>query len=265
MNPKLSKKVLAKIKKGEVSQHSRWYFLIKNWSFWLLFSISLILGSISIALIIEQFTNLEPVLMEYLLEINLSLYLLPLIWLLLLIGFLFLAIVGLKHTPKGYKISPLIILLLSIIASFMLGSVIFLLDWGSKTEELIAEKITIYGNLQQNREKIFLKPEEGLLTGKIKKTTLDQQLLLLIDPTGKEWQVDLSNLQVKNFTMLKAVKITRVHIFGEQSSEFQFIADKILPVPKRKPLERLKNSMRSPAEIREYIIDRRKERLDRVN
>ena len=113
----ITKKIIDKIKQGQIKPRPKWEFLLKNYVIWALFAISIFIGSLATSVVIfmilndgwGDFSNLST---GKAIILNI-----PYFWLAILALFLIVAYLNIKHTKKGYKYNPYLIMLLSVFVS----------------------------------------------------------------------------------------------------------------------------------------------------
>ena len=168
--------ILEKIKKGEVKQKSRLFFIIQNILFWSFFVFFIIFGSISFASILYHisgnFKIIQNIFTKNFFFSEALLYNIPFFWLALLILFLYIAVSNYKKTKLFYRVHIYIIIFGSIIISFVLGSFMFHFGVAQKTEEFSEKYIPFYNKyvkIQKIKKSIFIQ--------KLRKLGITQRIL----------------------------------------------------------------------------------------
>ncbi len=166
----ISKKIIDKIKNEDLKPTPKWHFLLRDYIIWSFFIISILLGSISFSVIIfflsqgdwDVYKFLNKGLLEY---VILSF---PYFWMIFIFFFLGVAYYNCKHTKAGYKYNHYLIIIFSIIISFLLGFTMFIFGFGEKVDSILIGRFPRYEQNLMNRQKaIWNHPEEGLLIGNI--------------------------------------------------------------------------------------------------
>ena len=93
----------------------------------------------------------------------------------------------LKHTKKGYKINPYLIIVISVIASIVFGSTAYVLGAGRTVEDVAYRHLPIYDMIADQKMKLWHDPESGRLMGIVTGKTDDSYLL--IDLKKEQWTV----------------------------------------------------------------------------
>lgn len=225
---KLSEKILAEIEKERIAPIPRWHFLVKNYVFWTLFAIAVILGSLSFSVIVDLSGCNDLDLISHR-EGNIFLktvMLLPYFWILSLGIFALIAFINWKHTRKGYCLRRRWIFLASIMLSIFLGSAFYALGWGRVIDEMMAETIPSYDFSKHNaRSAIWQQPETGFLMGKIVEIDDEQRELMIRDEKDNLWNIDeeAARWVAKDFKEKGKV----IKIIGSKTGEREFRAKEI--------------------------------------
>ena len=222
-----AKKILEQIKKEDIRPKPKWVYLVKNSSFWLLFAISVIFGSISIGTIFFSIFNTD---WDVYKMINKSfpyyfLMVLPYFWLLILIAFIFFAYKNYKQTKTGYRTNPFLIVSYSIFGSIFIGTIFYLIGFGQLIESKFSDNIPHYKVLFERRMLVWNNPENGLLAGEI--TDLNDDNFYIKSLSGDKWKII-------DDTALWKRKIDRsigknVKIIGKKIGSDLFLAKEIRP------------------------------------
>ncbi|MDD5551832.1 MAG: hypothetical protein PHI88_01580 [Candidatus Pacebacteria bacterium] len=225
---KISKKTLERIKKEKITPVPRWRFLLKNYVTWLFFGLSIIIGSISFAVLLfmilsndwDIYKYFQKSFFEYLIGS------LPYLWIIFLAVFLFLADYNLKNTKGGYRHKTYLVLILSIIISIILGSFLYSFGFGERINDVFADNFPYYRKTFYQRQEIWTNPEKGLLGGVIVKVKNESEFSLK-DFKNKIWQIKARDTNFKgNVTIQEGGK---VKIIGKTKDLNIFIAEEIRP------------------------------------
>lgn len=223
----ISKATLEKMKRENIHPRPRWYFLTKNLFFWLMFSLTTILGGISFGMIMFITGDLDWDIYHYL-GISVSkavLVSLPYLWIAFMLFFLFVTYYNFIHTRTGYRYHFIMIFFISLLMSAMLGLVFYQYGWTETIDSQLRSRIPGYHHLIYGREKQWMQPSRGLLSGNITVIDRGNNILFLKDYSDKEWQVDISQTRVKG--MFPITNNLEIKILGQQLSEYTFKAVEI--------------------------------------
>lgn len=225
---KLTDSIVSKIKKEKIAPAPKWMFLAKNYSIWMLFILAVIIGGLAFAVILFLLTDndwdiykqLDKSFGEYLL---LSL---PYFWIIFLGLFSVAAFYNYKHTKKGYRQSPYLIVVASILASVVIGTVFFYAGLGSKIENIFADNFPYYENFTQHRMDVWNNPERGLLAGTITEAD-DKDNFILKDFEGKDWEIQSGSASWAGRVIFQEGE--QIKIIGEKKNDNIFSAQQIRP------------------------------------
>ena len=203
-------------------------FLAKDYSIWTLFVLAVIIGGLAFAVILFLLTDndwdiykqLDKSFGEYLL---LSL---PYFWIIFLGFFSAAAFYNYKHTKKGYRRSPHLIVGASILVSVIVGTVFFYAGLGSRIENVFADNFPYYENFTQRRVDVWNNPERGLLSGTITEAG-DKDNFVLEDFEGKVWEIQASGTFWGGRVIFQEGE--QIKIIGEKKSNSIFSAQQIRP------------------------------------
>ena len=188
MNKDLSKDIIDKIESEKIEPKSKLNFIFKDYFIWFLFALSIVIGSLAVSVLIHV------VKIDYnsfsMLQIGFGrkiFMIVPYTWLLCLVVFITVAYYYLKHTKKGYKINPYLIIVISVIASIVFGSTAYVLGAGRTVEDVAYRHLPIYDMIADQKMKLWHDPESGRLMGIVTGKTDDSYLL--IDLKKEQWTV----------------------------------------------------------------------------
>jgi len=229
LNDKFDKSIINKIVKEKIKPKSKWQFFLRDWVIWGVGVFSLIVGSLSFAVII------------YLLRYNdWSVYLqisdslagfilltLPYFWLVFLAFFIFVVYYNIKHTKKGYRYSLPVVLVISVFISVMLGGLFFQVGLGRAIDDVLGEKAPLYTKLFNRKILYMSEPDKGRLAGMVVSRVSDSEFLLL-DIKEHEWTIFCKGERALSTDIVVVSK--PVSLVGEKISENVFQARRIIPI-----------------------------------
>ena len=223
----ISKETLKKIKEERIIPRPRWYFLSKNYFFWLMFLLTTILGSIASSMVLLLTGDVDWDIFPYL-DIGLPkaiLMSLPYLWIILLFFFLYIIYYNFSRTRTGYRYRFILIFLMSLLISALLGWGFCYYGWSEIMDRQLRTRIPGYHHLVYGRQKQWMQPERGLLSGTIMIVEPDKNLIQLKDLYSKNWAIDISQARIRGNVPLS--RDLEIKILGKQMSEQAFKADEI--------------------------------------
>jgi len=223
----ISKETLEKIKKEQVQPKPRWYFLTKNYFYWLMFVLTTVLGGIAFGMIMFITDDLDWDIYHYL-GISLPkaiIISLPYLWIILLLFFLFITYYNFIHTRTGYRYRLVVIFCLSLLISALLGLGFYHYGWTETVDRGLRDRIPGYHHLVYSGQKQWMQPEKGLLSGTIIEIKPEENTLWLEDDLGQKWQIDFSQAHLKGITSL--APNVKIRIIGQKLAEHSFKAEEI--------------------------------------
>ena len=186
----ISKETLKKIKEQGISPRTKGYFLLKRSTVWVLFGLSVILGSIAASVAFFQVRNAEWELLSHFRHslFEFILLFIPFLWLMFMVGFSIVAHYYFRRTGSGYRFRALTAVALSIILSIIGGAGIYATGFSERMEKVFEEKLPFYKGVNAHARKVWMSPDKGLLAGKIADVKEDG-MIILEDLDGKMWNV----------------------------------------------------------------------------
>jgi len=222
-----SKKIIEKIKKENIRQMPKWYFVVPNILIWLGYVILVVVGAVAFSIILLSIQQTDFDLVSHLSHSRVELFLglLPFFWITTLLIFLVAAIFTFRKSKKGYKFGWNRLLSLSTVASVLLGILFFIGGYSDLLENTFAEQVSYYECLQEKKQKIWMRPEVGFLSGTIEK--VDVNRLQLIDFNNKKWEIDYGNAFIAHPVHLE--KGEQVKLVGKITQANTFQAEEVRP------------------------------------
>ncbi len=218
--------VLQKIKEEKLTPKPKWQFLLKNSLIWTLGVLSLILGAISTSLIFYMLTGEEsgfgpgsPRDLESLFVI------VPFFWIICLAFFAVSVFYYIKHTKKGYKYSPKLIVLGTLIISLFLGSTLSSLGVDKLVDDVLGARAPMYDRVINPRIDYWSNPNSGRLTGMVISQE-DKNIYKLIDKNSETWIAE-----TKEEDDAKKIKVGRpVRLLGKKTGNHIFLVKEVMSV-----------------------------------
>jgi len=220
-------KLVAKIKEEGIAPKPRWHFLLKDYVIWATGTISLLIGAaaVSVMIYLSKYSGWEARPETHKSFWEFFILTLPYFWLIFLGLFVFTLYYNLKHTKRGYRYPVWAIIISSVSASIILGSIFFLVGLGEGINNILAERAPFYGQVINRHMGFWFSPEEGRLVGIITAKNSEYSFNIQ-DPNGNEWIVFMKPDNFpNNFLMIDRP----VNLIGSVLKDNQFQAEIILP------------------------------------
>lgn len=222
-----SDQLIEKMRLQNIKPKPSWHFTTKTIFFWVVFLISVLLGAFAFSVVLFSIQQIEFDLLTHMSHsyIELLIGLAPLFWIISLIIFLIMAMIGIKNSKKGYKFSFSKITAFSASFSILIGTLFFIGGGAQWLEHAFSVRVGIYESVQEKKVKMWNKPEEGYLAGTILK--VNEESLELNDFNNQTWLIDIEQANVSQAVFLEEKEI--IKIIGEIISNHNFRADVIKP------------------------------------
>lgn len=226
----ISKNILRKIDEKHIKPIPKWQFILLHVGLFVMFGFAILFGSLATSLMLFHIWTTDWEIVPRIGGgLHSIIYVLPYMWIIIVGLMVFLATLVYKHTSKGYKLRPSLVVIVSIIASLVIGSVLFATKSAEGIEKALREHVRPYDQYREIREGIWMAPEQGILPGVIYEIQ-DEKILILDDKSGKRWEVDIIEAITPPFAPDPKVG-DLVIIVGERTGENTFEAEGIRPAP----------------------------------
>jgi hypothetical protein len=233
---RLSSKITEQIKKEDIPQRSRLYFITKNFFFYLQFTLAVVLGAAAFAVVLYGFLELDRELLTRAGNgaFRSMMTMLPITWLISFILFFVLAFYTLRHTKKGYRIPLLGFVIGNFILSILLGTTFYFTIGAQAIENALTKPLPFYKQLDQRKKEMWSNPERGFLAGSVVEITNDARLIILTDFEETTWQVDYSEAafihpRVQASLEENEIINKRIKVSGKMEENKRFKANTVLP------------------------------------
>jgi len=225
--------ILEEIEKRAIVPIPRWRFLLKWGAFWLLATVALLVGGISLAtsnsllfnhdfLVDHYYSTLffrdHPIIGNIILSI-------PYAWLSLLALGTLIAFYSVRHTKKGYQYSGKGFLAGFLFISIVLGIGFNAAMIGEYASDYFEEHFQGYHELVDYSEGQWSDPARGFLGGRVIEYIQSSHSIVLKDFKGGVWHVDISQAKKSSQTSFVPGRYLKIH--GHQSGANIFSAQTI--------------------------------------
>ncbi len=235
---KISENILKTIAETRVKPEPKWKFLVRNWSTLILFGLSLLIGALSFAVMLDIIVRHDWDIYFYLHKtfLQYTLLSLPYVWMLLLALFAGVAYYDFIHIRGWYRHRVYLVVLASIFLSVGCGIVFFLAGFGKIIDRALTKNIPAYGLVKVNKEELWNHPDDGLLGGEIIEVKNENEFVLE-DATGKQWDIQDAEAKLNSIDINQGENI---EIIGSRESADKFVAKKIREADSEKEDEFIK-------------------------
>lgn len=220
---KLSDKVIQEISEKKIAPIPKWRFLLKDWFIWSVSVVSVLLGSVSVAIALHQMTTNDNMPVTRLTDVFTFV---PYFWVMVLALFTYTAFHNFHHTEEGYKYKTATILGIAISVSVIIGTMLALIGLGGRMNAYLASNVPYYSQYADMRSYVWMNPAEGRIAGKIMHTT-PNQVMVIKDLNGKLWNVTYNDAIIGPAVILRRGYM--VKIVGEVTGDGDFMATEIRP------------------------------------
>lgn len=219
------KKILEKIEEENIKPKAKYSFWLKKNVLIISSVITILLGSISLAIIIFFINNQElNSFTKHPSNWQIIFSSLPYLWILILIAFSFLVYYNLKHTEFGYRLTFIKIMGIYLSLIIILGISSYYLGLADKLQNTFIANSPLYKNYTYNRLLIWQNPENGRLAGKM--FLNESNNIILKDLRGDFWILDTTEAKRPPFELPN----NEIKIIGSIIEENNFKVYEIRPL-----------------------------------
>ncbi|QQR82961.1 hypothetical protein IPJ72_03995 [Candidatus Peregrinibacteria bacterium] len=227
MKTHCSLEVLKKIKDTQLKPRPRWQFLFLHSALWVLFIVTILIGSVSFSVILRTLDQTYYATLYRIGHHSLQAFLLliPYLWFVLLALMLFLARALFCKTKTGYRHGPLKIILSSVFLSAVMGLGLHSIGTSQLVEQQLNDHVKPYAQWQQMKDRALVDPKNGLLVGRIVQITPEQSVMV-VDFRNMTWTVQIDHTMYFD-SFVPAINAHAI-MLGEMLDEQRFRADRMM-------------------------------------
>lgn len=248
----LVKDTLKKIQERHIAPEPKWKHLLRKSSFWIVFVVIILLGSVSLAITSDLVSGLDwdlyPLMQRRRIDYALSVF--PYLWAIIILIFLAAAFFGLRKTEKGYRYSAFVIAAISLGSIILLGTTFFFTGIGTGFHSALQKDFPAYSRHVTTKETQWMQPEQGFLAGMLFSVSQDDSTLR--DLHGNNWSVLINEKTIVR-PAVDMTQATMVKIIGKQSDKNTFQAIEIRPWRGKGEMAGRQRHHRQVDEKQEYI------------
>ncbi|MDD3487416.1 MAG: hypothetical protein PHF35_03510 [Candidatus Moranbacteria bacterium] len=222
------KKTLEKIKEQDIRPDSRWKYLAKKYSAWLVLAFTVLFCAVSASAVAYLSSQLDwdiPFLAHG--SGPFSFFkMMPYFWIVLAVLLAALAFFEIRRTERGYKFSRMKIFSVLFAGFLVFGFFSTQMGWGRKADQDAKRNLPFYGSLVTTKETQWSQPDKGLLGGTIE--SVDGNGFSLEDFSGKNWSVVVDeSADIRTAASLSEGE--KVKVIGSEEAEDVFQAKEVRP------------------------------------
>jgi len=194
-------RVFAALDEGQIAPHSKYVFLCQDWLVWGLWTLSIVIGALSIAVLIFASTHRYFDIYEATHEnfVTFMLEALPFVWLGVFAGMLGLAAWQLRNTRRGYRLSTVMLGVSSFVFSVILGGLFHLGGFGWSLDMWLGQVAPMYDSQAKMEQKMWQNPQQGrLIGGQSALTSSSPATIFFDDIADVRWEVSVAELSTED-------------------------------------------------------------------
>lgn len=222
-----SDELIEKMKSLNLKRKPGWHFTLKTAFYWFLFLVSVVLGAFAFAIVLFTIQQIDFDLISHMShsKFEFIMGLAPFFWIVSLIIFLLVAMIGIKNSKKGYKFSYSKMVTFSASFSILVGTLFFIGGGGEWLENAFSVRVGLYEGVQAKKAKFWSEPENGYLAGTI--IEVEETSIQLTDFHEKIWTVDIEHANIPPVVLISEGE--KIKIIGKITSSSNFLAAEIRP------------------------------------
>lgn len=234
--------VFKKLEEGQVKPIARWHFVLRNNTFWALWVLSVVLGACATAATIFVFLNsgwgyravTHDSFLSFLLDV------VPFFWIVSIVVMIAFGYFNIRHTTRGYRFSFYLVVMSSIIVSFIGGTILYAVGIAGDIDE-IRKPIPFADPLMHMQESRWNNEERGLVLGLVKNVDVKSKIFTLTTAKGQEKIFSTSELQDWDINFIKEGSVIRVIQWSDNNNPDIFVACAVIPGNFRLPQQKVEN------------------------
>jgi len=200
----LAEQVLSRIEHEQLSPRPRWRFIVKNYVFWCLGALAIVLGALAFAATLFEITNVDWHLSTATHGNLFSFFFAaaPIFWVVAFILLILIGYINVRYTDHGYRHSLLVIALVAGLVSLLLGAGIYAFGFGRAIVEIPGDHPPFYRPIFAVQQSWWLAPEKGLLGGQVVQVAPDGNSFVLSDFSDRTWEIYAGDLAARDFAVI---------------------------------------------------------------
>lgn len=226
----LKESIFSEIEEKNVEPKGKGWFLTREAAVWLLWSVSLALGAVTVAVLLYIAKYQQYAVYEVTHESGLSFMVsvLPYLWLSILIAASALSYYEMRHTKHGYKYPLWRVASGSLGLILVMGIAFEYLEVGGVIDQKLGTHMPSYHSQELKEVGVWQQPQQGRMMGVIATTSA------FVDSEGHEWTVKTAELRPFEEDLLKSGR--EVKVFGTSTHEGEFVVCGVFPSARDKEI-----------------------------
>lgn len=215
-NKDLKSQILSRIEEESVTPRARWIYTARESALWGLWILTILIGSLAIAVSIFVVVSRNYALYEATHETFLTsmIEFLPYLWIAIFVFMVVFAIYNLRHTKNGYRYPLWQIFASSLVLSVAGGGVLHIAGVGYMIDHQIGLFAPRYQSQEKMEARLWQNPEKGRLLGYfIEYDDTNRARAIFEDINGVRFDTDISELSGLSEELTEAG--TKVRLLGE--------------------------------------------------
>lgn len=223
--------VMDKIQAEQIKTYSRAWFVLQDSLFWVCWFLSALFGALALAATlfvmslaqVDTYFVTHDSLWSYLREV------MPYVWLLSFAVMCVIAHIGLRHTPKGYRYSATVLIILNLSITVLLAIMLFFAGMGEIIDARVGSHIPHYQPAMVKQEMRWYNPQDGLFVGRVQYIDRTAQSFQLESPQASSVDIDGRLLSEEDWNLLEMPYVQVRVIVIPRASE-PYVACLVLPM-----------------------------------
>ena len=226
-----TKRIFGRIAGEHLVPRPRYEFIVKNYFFWTLGALAVLLGALAFSATLFRIENVDWRLSAATHASFFAFFLdaAPFVWVLTLALFILIGYINVRRTEHGYRYSLTVIAIGAILTSITLGTGLYAIGFGSRVDEIIGDHPPFYRPILVTERSWWLAPEKGLLGGQVVEASSDISSFVLRDFSGRLWNIDATDLRAPDLAVIARGGIVRIVGIAISATSSDFHACFVFP------------------------------------
>ncbi len=225
-----AEKIIQRLEQEKVTPIARWHFTLRNGGFWTLWGLSVVLGACATAATIFVFLNsgwkyqgiTHDSFLRFLVDV------IPVFWIVSIGAMIVFGYFNIRNTTRGYRFSFYLVVLASILASFIGGTILYTLGVGGDIDDL-RRPLPFSDSIVFIEEGRWNDDARGLVSGIV--TSFDEKKEILVVTNFKAEQKIISTSELESLDISRLTPGAHIRIIGgfDENNNDMFVACVVLP------------------------------------